>query len=44
MAWLLLSPDHNQTQYIAGLIVGLHPANERRRYFVTTPLIGEAQA
>ena len=24
----------------SGLIVGLHPANERRRYFVTTSLIG----
>ena len=29
---------------IAGLILGLHPANERRRYFVTTSLIGWAQA
>ena len=27
----------------AGLILGLRPANERRRYFVTTPLIGWAQ-
>ena len=27
-----------------GLILGLHPANERRRYFVTTSLIGWAQA
>ena len=26
------------------LILGLHPANERRRYFVTTSLIGWAQA
>ena len=26
------------------LILGLHPANERRRYFVTTSLIGCAQA
>ena len=26
-----------------GLILGLHPANERRRYFVTTSLIGWAQ-
>ena len=24
----------------SGLILGLHPANERRRYFVTTSLIG----
>ena len=28
----------------AGLILGLRPANERRRYFVTTSLIGWAQA
>ena len=28
----------------AGLIPGLRPANERRRYFVTTSLIGGAQA
>ena len=27
----------------AGLIVGLRPANERRRYFVTTSLIGWSQ-
>ena len=26
-----------------GLIIGLHPANERWRYFVTTSLIGWAQ-
>ena len=29
---------------ITGLILGLRPANERRRYFVTTSLIGWAQA
>ena len=29
---------------IAGLILGLHPANERRNYFVTTSFIGWAQA
>ena len=29
--------------YDAGLILGLRPANERRRYFVTTSLIGWAQ-
>ena len=29
---------------IKGLILGLCPANERRRYFVTTSLIGWAQA
>ena len=28
----------------AGLILGLHPANERQRYFVTASLIGWAQA
>ena len=28
---------------ITGLILGLRPANERRRYFVTTSLIGWAQ-
>ena len=28
----------------AGLILGVRPANERRRYFVTTSLIGGAQA
>ena len=30
--------------HTAGLILGLHPANERRRYFVMTSLIGWAQA
>ena len=30
--------------WISGLILGLHPANERRCYFVTTSLIGWAQA
>ena len=29
---------------ISGLILGLRPANERRQYFVTTSLIGWAQA
>ena len=29
---------------IAGPILGLRPANERRRYFVTTSLIGWAEA
>ena len=28
---------------ISGLILGLHAANERRRYFVTSSLIGWAQ-
>ena len=30
----------NITDNIAGLILGLRPANERRRYFVMTSLIG----
>ena len=29
---------------VSGLILGLRPANEGRRYFVTTSLIGWAQA
>ena len=29
--------------HLSGLILGLHPANERRRYFVTTSLICWAQ-
>ena len=29
---------------MSGLILGLRPPNERRRYFVTTSLIGWAQA
>ena len=32
------------TDTYTGLILGLHPANERRRYFVTASLIGWAQA
>ena len=28
----------------SGLILGLHPANERRGYFVTTSLIGWVEA
>ena len=31
-------------KYMAGLILGLRPANEKRRHFVTTSLIGWAQA
>ena len=30
-------------QAISGLILGLYPANERRRYEVTPSLIGRAQ-
>ena len=48
----LLVADKNPTQPIfnaytslcAGLILGLRPANERQRYFVTTSLIGWVQA
>ena len=31
---------NNERKVLAGLILGLCPANERRRYFVTTSLIG----
>ena len=34
----------NIIKMTAVLILGLHPANERRRNFVTTSLIGWAQA
>ena len=34
----------NYDRLTAKLILGLHPANERRCYFVTTSLIGWAQA
>ena len=34
----------SQAAFIAGMIPGLRPANERRRYLVTTSLIGWAQA
>ena len=27
----------------SGMILGLHPASEGRRYFVTVPLIGQVQ-
>ena len=33
----------NEICYDAELILGLRPVNERRRYFVTTSLIGWAQ-
>ena len=44
----LESPLHHPTQHrpavqYSGLILGLRLANERRRYFVTTSLIGWAQ-
>ena len=34
---------HWSLQYYAGLILRLRPANERRRYKVTPPLISWAQ-
>ena len=38
--------QHGRSRYhllaVEGLIIGLRPANERRRYFVTTSLIGWA--
>ena len=43
----LLSVFDNQQRlplHYTGLILGLRLANERRRYFVTTSLIGWAQA
>ena len=37
----LLKEETGVLKYIeAGLILGLHPANERQRYFVTVSLIG----
>ena len=38
------STMRNAKDAIPGLILGLRPANERCRYFVTTSLIGWAQA
>ena len=35
--------DRMDQSYSSGLIPGLHPANERRRYKVTPSLIGWAQ-
>ena len=43
--WYGLHPWHwCYWRYGPGLMLGLHPANERRRYFVTTTLIGWVQA
>ena len=36
--------NHPRHADYTGLILGWRPANERRRYFATTPLIGKAQA
>ena len=42
--YMCVLPDVHDCDGIAGLILGLHPANERWHYFVTTSLIGWAQA
>ena len=39
-----VASPHTQMRNISGLILGLRPANERRRYFVTTPIIGCVKA
>ena len=44
--WASVRKISNNDDYIAaysGLILGLRPGNERRRYFVTPSLIGWAQ-
>ena len=44
--WLRLpagGASENSNWSCLGLILDLRPANERRRYFVTTSLIGRAQ-
>ena len=41
--YLSISPPDGIHHVITELILGLRPANERRRYFVTTSLIGWAQ-
>ena len=43
VSWSSAPGPTTRTRY-AGLILGLCPANERRRYFVTTSLIGWVQA
>ena len=41
---ILANPMNIESICYAGLIIGVRPANEKRRYFVTTSLIGWAQA
>ena len=41
--WKKKHIDFGKEMRISGLIWGLHPANERRRYKVTPSLIGWAQ-
>ena len=46
ITWVSVIINHvakSTTRIHPGLILGLRPANERRRYFVTTSLIGWAQ-
>ena len=43
MLWLLVFPGMELCDGVSGLILDLHPANERRRYFVTTSLSGWEQ-
>ena len=42
MEWVPVGGNDDGSQP-AGLILGLRPANERRRYFVATSLIGWVQ-
>ena len=41
---ILITNDNGAGNILSGLILGLRPANERRRYFVTASLIGWAHA
>ena len=43
--WVMISPFKWQFRvYDSGVILGLRPANDRRRYFVTTSRNGWVQA
>ena len=37
-------PGSDHEEYASGLILGVHPANDWRRYFVTTSLVGWVKA
>ena len=41
---IMVSRAGTVSEYNTGLIIGLRPGNEGRRYFVTTSFIGWAQA
>ena len=41
--WTYMTMSEMIKNHYSGLILGLHPANERRRYKVTPSLIGWAQ-